>query len=151
MSDPFLCHPCPGVDVTQAFGANAHYKRYAKWGGHEGVDFACVAGTPILAPHDGVIAKVHRNPDDHPYGVHIRLEFKDATGVLWTVILAHLERAAMSLYKGGKVRSGSVLGYSGRSGDVIKDAQGRGGYHLHMGLNRNGQPVNPAQYIIGGV
>ena len=41
--------PVTNVNISQGFGGNAEYYRQFGYGGHNGIDLAVPAGTPIFA------------------------------------------------------------------------------------------------------
>jgi murein DD-endopeptidase MepM/ murein hydrolase activator NlpD len=98
---------------------------------HRGVDQRSPAGRPIRAAAGGTIriARMFRLHGgtvgiDHGQGV--------------TSIYLHLSGFAVK--EGGIVDKGDVIGYVGSTGFAT-------GPHLHWGLNVNGVPVNPLQWV----
>jgi murein DD-endopeptidase MepM/ murein hydrolase activator NlpD len=137
----WLLHPVPGARVSQVYGARPEY--YRKWGlaGHEGIDYAVVVGTPVVAAADGVVHVVQRDAFKHNYGVHVRLKHLHE-GVEWQTIYAHLSFIPVYLKPGVLVKAGSLIGRSGNTGNV------QGGGHLHFSVKRDGVIVNPADFLI---
>ena len=121
---------------------------------HTGLDFKTEGreGLPVLAAHDGVIARVKVSP----YGYGRALYLSGPTGI--TTVYAHLQRFAPSVEqwirdrqyqrqrfaideapKGAfSFRQGDTLGWSGNSG-------GSSGPHLHFEVRETAtqRPVNP--------
>lgn len=95
------------------------YNVYEQFGmkGHNGIDFGCKEGTPIYAPHDGVIQEATFDADG--YGNYVKIENKEEGSVL-----AHLQKIVIKL--GFEVKAGELIGYSGKTGNVT-------GPHLHWG------------------
>jgi len=102
---------------------------------HDGVDLGAAAGTPILAPADGVVtvATEHYRPSPH-WGTVIVV---DHGGGLQTRY-AHL--GSLAVTEGQKVRRGDTLGAVGATGRVT-------GPHLHFEVLRDGEPVDPATFV----
>jgi len=117
--------------VTSGFG----YRRSPFTGRrefHKGIDIANRAGTPIIAPASGVVARTGREGGygriiviNHGYGLSTRY--------------AHLHRILVKpgqlISRGDKI---ALLGNSGRST----------GSHLHYEVRLNSVPVNPSRYIL---
>jgi murein DD-endopeptidase MepM/ murein hydrolase activator NlpD len=99
---------------------------------HRGLDISAAAGTPVVAPADGVVTAVGREPDfgnllalDHGYGFLTRY--------------GHASRVLVRL--GQRVRRGQVVALVGNTGRST-------GPHLHYEVLRHGVPVDPQEYII---
>ena len=106
------------------------FTRHQVW--HRGLDISTAAGTPVVAPADGVVTAAGREADfgnvlalDHGYGFATRY--------------AHNSRVLVR--PGQRVRRGEVVALVGNSGKST-------GPHLHYEVLRNGVPVNPQDYII---
>ena len=104
---------------------------------HNGIDFACAPGTPVLAAADGTVASVGKDPM-----------------MGWTITLHHaggavtkyrgLAEESCSVVKAGdKVLAGEVIGASGETA-LIESAEEN---HLHFEMAVNGKPVDPADYM----
>jgi murein DD-endopeptidase MepM/ murein hydrolase activator NlpD len=103
-----------------------------RWGRpHEGVDLDANRGDEILAAADGVVEEISTSAS---YGRKIVLRH----GREFTTVYAHLH--SFKIKKGDRVRRGQVIGTAGSSGVVT-------GVHLHFELRRNGEPVDPLNYI----
>jgi len=126
----------PGIYVSQGFGGNPDM--YAQFGmkGHNGWDFKCVTGTPIIAVHDGRIDFYQ----DGGYGVNLRLRFEEE-GFEWECVYGHLQK-----YEGAErdVKRGDVIAYSDNTGYST-------GPHLHFGIRKllNGQVVDHNNGYLG--
>jgi hypothetical protein len=100
---------------------------------HEGIDLFAVAGTPIQAVTDGVIAKMGNGSIG---GIAIWLAGDDGV----TYYYGHMQGYAPGMAVGKRLRVGEVLGYVGSSGAT------HGTYpHLHfeMSPGGTGKTVNP--------
>lgn len=129
--------------ITQPFGANPEY--YGQFGlpGHEGVDIRAPNGSQIFAVAPGRVYRVHRNPNNHNYGIHIRLQHQDG----YQTVYAHMEEAFVS--QGDMVEAGSVLGLADSTGNSR-------GPHLHFSLKKSGSTdknwpynlIDPTPYLL---
>lgn len=108
--------PLDALRVTQWFGERP--SAYAQFGlrGHNGIDFSCVVGTPVLAAADGEVAWVDVDP---AYGNYVRIWHK-ALGC--HSFYAHLHKQLVR--KGDKVQQGQQIAESGNTGNST-------GPHLH--------------------
>lgn len=106
--------------VTQIWGVNE--ADYARFGlkGHNGVDYGTPTGTPIVAPHDGVI--IEAAFDQYGYGMYVKIE-NDVEGS----ILGHLQ--TFNVNAGDKILEGQQIGISDNTGNST-------GPHLHWGYYR---------------
>lgn len=108
--------------ITQKFGANA--STYGP-GGHKGVDYGTPTGTPIIAIADGAVAK--QPFQGNGFGNYVTLSFGS-----YVCYYGHLSRFA----KTGKVKQGTVIGYTGSTGWST-------GPHLHLEVYKNRTLLNP--------
>lgn len=99
---------------------------------HFGVDVAAPAGTPIVAPADGVVTLLH--PDMFYSGVTLLIDHGHG---LSTVYL-HMRRATVE--EGQRVRRGEVIGEVGMTGRAT-------GPHLHWGMNLFQERLDPALLV----
>jgi len=120
--------PIDGARLTSRFGRRRHpvlgYTR-----AHVGVDFAAPPGTPIYAAGDGMIVTRVRTGG---YGNYIKIRHTAD----YNTAYAHMQRFAIGLAAGSRVRQGQVIGYVGSSGLS-------NGPHLHYEVHYRGMPVNP--------
>lgn len=98
---------------------------------HEGIDFTGPVGKPVLATADGTVLQAEY---DSGYGNHVKLDH----GYGYTTLYAHLSRTVVQ--PGDWVKRGNVVGYLGNTGRSS-------GPHLHYGIYRQGQSVNPRHYL----
>lgn len=98
---------------------------------HEGVDFAGPLGKPILATAEGVVVRADYNGG---YGNHVRIDH----GYNYETLYAHMSDLEVEI--GDRVKRGDIVGYLGSTGRSS-------GPHLHYGVYRNGQAVNPRYYL----
>lgn len=101
---------------------------------HQGVDICVPAGTPIVAPADGVVSYIGREWD---YGRMVCLDH----GHGFSTTYGHLKEIMVQM--GDKVRMGQVIGTVGLSGVSS-------GPHLHYEVRIQGNPVDPLRYLASG-
>jgi 4-aminobutyrate aminotransferase-like enzyme/Ser/Thr protein kinase RdoA (MazF antagonist) len=98
---------------------------------HLGLDLFTPAGTPVLAPLDGVVHSVAVNDKPLDYGPTLVLEHQAGPGgPLFYTLFGHLSReSAASVREGEPVRRGSVIARVG-----AQDENGGWPPHLHFQL-----------------
>lgn len=120
-----------GSPLSRAFLSSGFgMRRHPLLGGyraHRGVDLAAPAGTPILAPSDGVVGRAGWAGG---YGLLVALEHGKGIQSRY----GHMSRLNVSA--GQKVRKGDVIGYVGSTGRST-------GSHLHYEVRVDGRPVRP--------
>lgn len=120
-------YPCEGP-VTQLFN------RPSVAGGlHGGLDIAPPAGTPIIAPADGVIQGIYQASQGYDFGNWLALYHPDAG--LYSAY-AHMNATPLGS-KGQAITRGTVLGYIGSTGIAT-------GPHLHWAVSTN--PLFPKNF-----
>jgi len=122
--------PVRGEDVriTSGFGVRRHpILQVPKM--HTGVDWACAAGTPIMAAGSGVIEEAGRKGE---YGNYVRI--RHANG--YKTAYGHMARFASGVSEGVKVRQGQIIGYVGSTGLAS-------GPHVHFEVLVNSSYVDP--------
>jgi hypothetical protein len=142
----YLIWPTDYPVITQAFRVNPQI--YSRWGfpGHEGIDFRARPNTNIYACADGEVYRVHTNPQNHPYGIHIRIRHKDG----YKTVYAHSAESLVS--EGQIVEAGQVIAKADATGAST-------GSHLHLTLKRDGATergetdypkdvIDPTPYLI---
>lgn len=102
---------------------------------HPGIDFAGKIGTPIYATGDGVVTDPLGSMTG--YGNVIVIDH----GYGFQTLYAHLSKKLVN--EGEKVKRGQIIGLLGNSGPST-------GPHLHYEVHRNGEKVNPINYIYSG-
>jgi murein DD-endopeptidase MepM/ murein hydrolase activator NlpD len=145
---PLVGAPVEGP-VTQAFGCSPFYTGIpspscpaeAPWF-HDGLDLLDEAGTPVRAAITGTV--IFAGPDDdgplcdayRGYGLGVVVDSGDG----WRILYAHLSR--IDVTPGQTVTPQTIIGAVGDTGCVS-------GAHLHFGLRREGQLVDPEFYLEG--
>jgi len=131
-----LPEPLSQHRVSQDF--NKRYAAYSGIGGHDGIDFGVLEGTPITAAHFGIVTVAGFGPErgaSDPYGWHVRIEqmAKDWSGEVrkFTTIYAHL--SVLNVRAGDIVSAGDQIALSG--GDPSDPHSGNSdGQHLHFAV-----------------
>ena len=130
LQESALNAPLDKVSVNSPFGA--------RWGTtHNGVDLAADAAE-VKAPADGVVEVGEIKNDDCGGTVIINHADGFKTG------FCHLQK--IKVHAGQEVKQGDVIAISG--GGANDPGHGRSdGRHLHFTLRKNGQLLNPMDYI----
>lgn len=97
--------------------------------GHQGWDLQADDGTPCFAVEDGTIVDVGKRPD---WGNYVKLQFLTG-GKVYYAFYAHL--SSQTVVKGLTVRQGSIIGYTGRTGNAAG-----GSPHLHFEIHSQASP-----------
>jgi len=123
--------PCPSYSrVSSGYGSRNcpfHGREF-----HDGIDLAAAGGVPILAFGAGTVSKVIYS--DQGYGNHLYI---DHGGGL-TSFYAHC--SAIYVQTGETVKAGQKIAAVGTTGSST-------GNHLHFGMHKNEQSVNPQNYV----
>lgn len=145
--------PVDGRDLTMtsAFGPRIHPTTGLR-DNHKGIDISMAAGTKLYSSEpEGVVKRVNwgvdRNHDGkvdldakgNPVinGKCVEVEYRRGNDV-YTVQYLHMSR--VDVKEGQKIGPGELIGLSG--------ATGRGtGAHLHYGVKKNGEYINPLSYL----
>lgn len=114
-----------GLTYSQTFQDYRH---------HAGIDYAAAKGAPIRAAGAGRVAAVSENKDE---GLVILLDH----GAGWQSRYAGGSESKVK--KGETVKAGQTIALVGSPGR-LETAEG---FHLHFELLKNGQKVNPGQYL----
>ncbi|WP_408898561.1 M23 family metallopeptidase [Nocardioides sp. R1-1] len=128
-----LARPGPGP-VTSPYGYRIH-PIYGYWGLHNGTDFGTGCGSALWAGEAGTVISEYY---DEVYGNRLYLAIGKVNGADIVLVYNHLSKYAVR--EGAKVSRGQVVGYSGSTGWST-------GCHLHFIVMRNGDPVDPMQYL----
>ena len=129
----FEVWPTEYREITQHFGANTQYYKQFNLPGHDGIDIRARQGTNIFAVADGTVTRVHLNPNNHNYGIHVRIEHVDG----YITTYAHLSKT--SVFVDQRIESGTILGLAGNTGNSF-------GPHLHLSLKKRGSDYHDWPY-----
>ncbi|GAC1335282.1 MAG: peptidoglycan DD-metalloendopeptidase family protein [Candidatus Dormibacteria bacterium] len=136
---PFIWPAQKGV-ITQGFGATDFAPEPPGFGAahfHAGVYVGADAATPILAPHDGVVATATDSMLNGVligYGRHVVIAHKNGMFTLY----GHLN--AYQVKVGQQVHQGDLIGLMGSTGNSS-------GPHLHFEVRVNNSPIDPMPYL----
>lgn len=121
----YLLWPTDYPIVTQRFGANPQI--YTRFGmpGHEGLDIRALPNTNVYASADGIVYRVHRNPNNHAYGIHIRIRHQSG----YRTVYGHLAQSLVETDE--PVAAGQVIGKADSTGASTAA-------HLHFTLKQDG-------------
>jgi hypothetical protein len=93
------------------------------------------AGTPIVAPEDGVIFESRKSTAaGGGFGYYVKLQGAAVH------IFAHMIEGSLTKQKGDSVKQGEVLGRMGTTGAST-------GVHLHWEVHVKGKPIDPMTWI----
>lgn len=110
-------------------------------GPHAAIDIPTYMGTPVKAPADGYVARVH-DSGNRNYSYLLVLHGENIS-----TVYGHLSGFAAN--EGDTVTRGQVIGYTGGA----PGSRGSGlstGPHLHFEVRQNSIPVNPRKFLGGG-
>ncbi|MGB9612814.1 MAG: M23 family metallopeptidase, partial [Candidatus Margulisiibacteriota bacterium] len=107
------------------------YRVYPWRGFHYGLDICAPYGTPVRAGASGVVTYVGWQ---RGYGKTV--EISHGYGV--STLYGHLSRFAVA--NGQRVKKGQIIAYVGLTGWTT-------GLHLHYGIKKWGQYINPVAYL----
>ncbi|HEY9761802.1 MAG TPA: M23 family metallopeptidase [Trichocoleus sp.] len=119
------------VEMSSQFGLRRNPFGKSSYEMHEGLDFKGPIGRGVYATAEGTVVKVLT---DKGYGKYIVIDH----GYGYETLYAHLSEFKVEV--GDDVERGDLIGYLGNTGRSS-------GPHLHYGIYRNGQPVNPRYYL----
>lgn len=106
---------------------------------HTGADLAVPMGTPVYATADGYISQAQHKSAGDPRGNNVSVTHPGGQETRY----AHLDRFSPEALRGGQVKRGTLLGYSGTTGRST-------GPHLHYGQydKKSGRPVDPMEAVV---
>ena len=122
--------PLSSCTLTSPFGYRAHPVTGVT-SLHNGIDLSAGAGTPIYAVRSGTVTKASY---DSSSGYHVYIDHGDG----FSSHYLHMTHYVVS--PGQYVEQGQIIGYVGSTGTST-------GPHLHLGIQYNGQYINPLYYI----
>ena len=119
--------PINGARLSSNYGMRKHpIDGFNKM--HKGTDFAAKKGTPIMASGDGIIVKAKWCGGG---GNCIKIKHNST----YSTIYAHMNKFALGIKSGIRVKQGRIIGYVGSTGKST-------GPHLHYEVIENGKKIN---------
>jgi murein DD-endopeptidase MepM/ murein hydrolase activator NlpD len=120
-------------------GLKNNYGQKRSYETHPGIDIPITVGTPVSAIADGSVEVANMNFNGQCGGT-IDIKYDDG---FWSRF-CHMSKIDVS--SGMKVKQGQVVGLSGGKVGALGSGNSQGP-HLHFTLKKNGQTVNPMDYI----
>lgn len=121
---------CNNYRITSRFGIRTDGP-FSSYEHHNGIDFACARGTTISAGAKGMVTFAGYNG---AFGNVVFIEHGNGL----TTVYAHCD--SLIAYTGMPVEEKQAIAYVGTTGQSS-------GYHLHFAVLKNGQYVDPAEYL----
>lgn len=136
-ADPMsLVNPLPDGRVTWDWGPGHRDPFTGEEVTHRGIDLAAGSGTPVISPADGVVRVATENYEPSAAaGTVVIIEHGDGLSTFF----AHLE--SLEVVEGESVQQGAVIATVGSTGKST-------GSHLHFEVRRDGEAVNPAEFVV---
>jgi murein DD-endopeptidase MepM/ murein hydrolase activator NlpD len=125
----FLKSPLHYKYISSGYSNSRFHPVLKIWRPHRGIDYAAAYGTPVRSVGDGtvILAAYSRGA-----GRYIKIRHNS----VYTTAYLHLSRFNKGIYKGARVKQGTIIGYVGSTGLST-------GPHLDFRFWKNGYPVNP--------
>jgi len=131
----FLRFPLNFKYISSGFTFHRYHPILHEYRPHVGVDLVAEYGTPVKAVADGRVGAAGWGGE---LGNYVRLEHE----CQMTSIYGHLSRISPDVKSGRSVRMGQVIGWVGSTGLST-------GPHLHYGLEKQGNYINPLTQKLG--
>ena len=128
-------HPVPSYTEWNPGSYMPQHTKHS--GAHWAIDIYATLGSPILTPVNG---KVMAAGSGKRAGNYVRIQGDD--GVVY--YYAHMDLPS-NVAAGDQVTAGTRIGSVGDSGNAKGTTP-----HLHFSMKRDGNPVNPTQWLQGG-
>jgi murein DD-endopeptidase MepM/ murein hydrolase activator NlpD len=132
--------PVPGADVkmlVSGFGIRINPWHKAKYH-HDGIDFAGVRGSDVLATGDGVVTLVKKSDMPAGFGNYIEIDH----GYGYVTRYTHLGEIRVST--GQRIKKGKTVGIIGMSGGSIAP-------HVHYEVLKDGHQIDPMKVLVEGL
>ncbi len=133
-----LFWPIPARKVSAGFN-DSDYVRIFKVP-HRAIDIPTPQGTPIRAPGEAVVQKVHDAGMGYSY-IMLNMGGGEVT------VFGHV--SAILVQQGQQIPQGTVIGLSGATPGTAGAGWMTTGPHLHFEVWINGVAVNPLDYLVG--
>ena len=123
--------------LVSGFGTRINPWHKAKYH-HDGVDFAGVRGSSILATGEGTVTLVKQSDVPAGYGSYIEIDH----GYGYVTRYTHL--GELKVHTGQKVKKGSTIAIMGMSGGSIAP-------HVHYEVLKDGHQIDPMKVLVEGL
>ena len=128
-----LANPVKSARISSTFTKRRFHPILKKYRAHLGVDYAAGRGTPIIAAGDGRVVFLGTT---RGYGNLTKIQHSDG----YLTLYAHQNSFRKGIRNGSAVKKGQVIGYVGSTGLST-------GPHLHFGLYKDGQAIDPLRVV----
>ncbi len=128
-----LATPVRNARISSRFTKRRFHPVLKRYRAHLGVDYAARSGTPIMAAGNGKVIYAGYN---RGYGNVVKINHEGS----YTTLYAHMTSFKKGIKNGMRVKQGEVIGYVGSTGLST-------GPHLHFGLYKNGNAINPESVV----
>lgn len=126
----FLKAPLKFTRISSKFSNSRMHPVLKYRRAHKGVDYAAPTGTPVRSVGNGtVIKKAYQRGGA---GNYVKIKHNKT----FLTVYMHFVRHVKGLKVGQRVSQGDIIGYVGMTGSAT-------GPHLHYGVMKNGQYINP--------
>jgi murein DD-endopeptidase MepM/ murein hydrolase activator NlpD len=123
--------------LVSGFGTRINPWHKAKYH-HDGLDFAGVRGSAVLATGDGTVSLVKQSDLPAGYGSYIEIDH----GYGYVTRYTHL--GELKVRTGQKVKKGSTIAIMGMSGGSIAP-------HVHYEVLKDGHQIDPMKVLVEGL
>ncbi|MBN2896631.1 MAG: peptidoglycan DD-metalloendopeptidase family protein [Campylobacterales bacterium] len=128
-----LALPVRNARISSPFSKRRFHPVLKRYRAHLGVDYAARSGTPIMAAGNGKVVFAGYN---RGYGNVIKINHEGN----YMTLYAHMSSFKKGIKNGMRVKQGQVIGYVGSTGIST-------GPHLHFGLYKNNEAINPQSVV----
>lgn len=124
-------------EVVTAFSVDrlVYSETLGDWRTHDGIDISAVQGTTVLSASSGTVSSV---TDDPLMGTTVVIRHDGGYETTYSNL-----QARPNVEAGENVSAGQIIGAVGRTA-AVESAQGP---HLHFSVTKDGQPVDPNEYL----
>lgn len=123
--------PVRHIRISSPFSYMRWHPIFHRYRPHLGVDFAARRGTPILSVNAGTVIY---SGYEGGYGNVAKIRHQDG----YVSLYAH--QSHIRVTQGEEIEKGELIGYVGSTGSST-------GPHLHFGLYKNGEAIDPLQVL----
>ena len=133
------CSPVEGQTVAAyAMDALSYNQTTRDWRTHDGVDIGADSGTAVCAAADGTVYAVY---EDDTLGMTVVINHAEGYTTQYSSLSAEV-----SVAPGDAVTMGQTIGTVGTTA-LLETTLGN---HVHFSVTRNGEPMDPADFLALG-